>query len=152
MPCRAAGCLVRMKTFVVLKEPLSWRQSPPPAEVPYCKTLNLHQRQIKRCVVWMGMDSQWMSVYPKFLFPSLAPPLLVYLFWSNEGNKLCCCWCYWLLWLLSSVCKESVSALRTHRRRETLSITSTAIVRKKKSQILSLFVDEHYVFNILCFC
>lgn len=108
--------------------------SPPPAEVPYCKTLNPHHRQIKRCVVWMGTDSQWMSVYPNFLFPSLAPPLLVYLFWSNEGNKLCCCWCCWLLWLLSSVCKESVSALRTHGRRETLSITSTAVVRKKKKK------------------
>lgn len=61
-----------------------------------------------------------------------------------------------LSWLSSSVCKESVSALRTHRRRETLSVTSTAVVKDKKkkreSQILSLFVDEHYVFNILCYC
>lgn len=62
-----------------------------------------------------------------------------------------------LSWLSSSVCKESVSALRTHRRRETLSVTSTAVVKDKKikkreGQILSLLVDEHYVFNILCYC
>lgn len=39
-----------------------------------------------------------------------------------------------LSWLSSSVCKESVSALRTHRRRETLSVTSTAVVKDKKKK------------------
>lgn len=130
----------------VWKPFLCWQRSPPPsAEVPLLMRHWIpRHRQIKRCVVWMGISER--VSYP-------IPPLLVYLFWSNEGNKLyCCCWCCWLLWLLSSVCKESVSALRTHRRRETFSITSTAVVEKKKSQILSLFVDEHYVFNSLCFC
>lgn len=89
-------------------------------------------------------------MYPT-LFPCLALPLLVFLFWSNEGNKM-----YLLLMLLTvqwlfSVCKESVSALRTHRRRETISITSTAVFNKKKIGYCFFFLGEH-VFNILCFC
>lgn len=67
----------------------------------------------------------------------------MFLSWSNEGNKLC---------LLFSVCYESVSALRTHRKRETFSVASTVVVRIK-SLIISLFVDENYSrFHLFCFC
>lgn len=38
----------------------------------------------------------------------------------------------------------------TKNTREKFTVTSTAVVRKN-SQIFSLFVDENYVFNILCF-
>lgn len=109
-------------------EALSWWQSATLAEVPFSKTQNPHCRQ-RVC----GVNGNLLAVdefVSYFFIPVLALPLLVYLSWSNEGNKLYCCWCCWLLWLLSSVCKESVSALRTHRKRETFSITSTAVVKK----------------------
>ncbi len=33
---------------------------------------------------------------------------------------------------MSSVCKESVSALRTHRNRETFSVTTTAVLKNER--------------------
>lgn len=105
MPRRAAGCLVSMKPFMWCAIMRLHAPSNPSAEVPYI-TLNPRHRQNKGSVVWMDECVSWI------VSPRSAPPLLVYLFWSNEGNKLCCCWCCWLSWLLSSVCKESVSALK----------------------------------------